>query len=145
MPFTSSAPLRSANVWLMLMVSAVGCGESGPQLAPVSGRVTLDGDPLAVAEITFQPDAGAAGSASYGRTDPSGRYELLYSRKKKGALVGPHTVRIRAATELTGPGGESIVRAQLVPPHYNAESELRRDIEPDGENTFNFELTSEAN
>ena len=131
-PFQSA---RRRTVFAFVLLLLAGCNR-GPQLAPVTGRVTLDNKPLEAAEITFQPDKG---TASYGRTDQDGRYELRYTRDEMGALVGPHTVRIRAATEFTGPRGQSIVRPQLVPARYHAESELRRDV-ADEDNVFDFDL-----
>ena len=118
-----------------------GCGDGGPELAPVSGRVTMDGTPLVMAEIVFQPD-GETGSPSFGITDEDGRYEMGYTRDKKGALIGWHTVRIISATELEGPGGEAILRPQSVPARYNEDSELREEVLPDEDNVFDFKLTS---
>ena len=75
-----------------------GCGKSGPQIAPVHGRVTLDGRPLAKADVTFQPEG--AHRPSTGRTNDDGRYELAYKRGQMGAMVGPNTARIFISTEL---------------------------------------------
>ena len=57
----------------------VGCGKSGSELAPVSGRVTLDGQPIVGARLRFQPEA-SGGSPSYGSTDQDGRFVLGYKR-----------------------------------------------------------------
>ena len=118
----------------LLIVLVVGCGPAGPELAPVTGRVTLDGEPLYPADVVFQPDG--AKPPSFGRTDEDGRYTLGYKRGVEGALVGPHTVRIMIVTEQTrGP--------QLVPPRYNTESELRREVLAGEENVFDFDLTTD--
>src|SRR5688572_704144 len=90
---------------MLLLGPLAGCGQSGPQLAPVSGRVTLDGQPLDAAEVLFQPDEGT-GSPSYGYTDENGRYELGYKRGVKGAMVGSHTVSIEMDTKTSAPDGE---------------------------------------
>lgn len=37
----------------------VGCGDSGPKLVPVSGKVTVNGKPLEGAAVSFQPDPSA--------------------------------------------------------------------------------------
>ncbi len=71
----------ACGVALMLML--VGCGKSGSTLAEVSGRVTLDGQPLVGAQLDFQPEH-EAGSPSFGLTDADGRYELSYKRDVKG-------------------------------------------------------------
>lgn len=62
-----------------------------PKIAPVSGVVTLDGQPLPEAEILFQP---ASGRASTGMTDENGEYTLLFNRNTYGAKVDDHDVSI---------------------------------------------------
>jgi hypothetical protein len=120
---------------LSLMLTGTGCGESGPDLAPVSGRVTLDGRPLDPADVVFQPDDMK--SPSFGRTNSDGRYDLAYKRGVAGALVGWHTVKISVVTEQTG-------GPQLVPPRYNSESGLRREVKAGEDNVFDFDLKSEG-
>ena len=62
-----------------------------PKIAPVSGVVTLDGQPLPEAEILFQPSSGRA---STGMTDENGEYTLLFNRNTYGAKVDDHDVSI---------------------------------------------------
>jgi hypothetical protein len=121
---------------LALLVS--GCSR-GPERAPVTGVIKLDGKPLAAAEVTFEPESGRA---SHGRTDDSGRYELRYTRDEMGAVVGQHTVRVLSLTEVTLPDGRFEIRPQLVPPQFNTDSELRREVESGVENVFDFDLSS---
>jgi len=129
-----------ASFWSLLLLLAAGCS-NGPELAPVSGRVTLDGQPLEAAEVSFEPEIGRA---SHGHADQNGDYELRYTREEVGALVGPHTVRILSATELTLPNGQFVLRPQVVPPRYNTQSELHREVKPHARNVFDFKLTSKA-
>jgi hypothetical protein len=145
--------IRCVNRWLpwtslalpcalVLAIGLTGCGKSsGPELAPVSGRVTLDGQPMYGARLRFQPEAGG-GSPSSGTTDQDGQYELSYKRGQKGAQIGWHKVRIDSAAELPGPNGKP-VRPPTLPPRYNVQSELRKEVKSDEENEFNFELTSQ--
>ena len=60
---------RRCLTGLALSMSLAGCGNS-PPLGTVSGRVTLDGQPLAETTVEFQP---ASGSPAYGVTDAEGR------------------------------------------------------------------------
>src|SRR4051812_20659929 len=121
--------LRSC--WVVFILICVGCAKSGQELAPVQGRVTLDGKPLQSGEVTFQP---AGKSFSIGRTDSDGHYELWYKRGLAGGMIGDNAVSIRVNTQEThGP--------QTVPAKYNTESELRRDVKP-GPNVFDFDLTT---
>ncbi|HVT30599.1 MAG TPA: carboxypeptidase-like regulatory domain-containing protein, partial [Lacipirellulaceae bacterium] len=121
--------------WLLLLgLLFDGCRKSGPELAPVSGHVTLNGQPLENADIVFQPDNGK--SPAVARTDAEGRYELAYKRGVVGCPVGQNTVRIRVSKE--------VVRN---PPHiaarFNSKSELHREIKA-GQNNFDFDVTTEG-
>jgi hypothetical protein len=121
----------TAAVLLLLMVFT-GCGKGGPQIAPVHGRVTLNGQPLENADITFQPEDSKSPSAA--RTDKDGHYELGYKRGVLGGLVGQHTVRIRVSSEV-------VENPPNIPERYNTATELHREVKA-GPNEFNFDLTT---
>src|SRR5262249_48651873 len=87
-------PLSLLPLFLLL----TGC-VGGYSVAPVSGRVTLTGTPLADAAVLFQPVSSDGnenpGPGSTGVTDADGRYTLtLVGKDIKGAVVGKHKVRI---------------------------------------------------
>src|SRR5262245_21904398 len=92
------AMFRPTVVLILPLIVFSGCGKSGPQIAPVHGRVMLDGKPLQNADVQFQPSESQR--PSRGRTDVDGRYALVYKRGQPGALVGPHTVRIWVSPEV---------------------------------------------
>lgn len=119
------------------VVAVTGCNpkpKGMPDLAPVTGTVTLDGQPLSTATISFStPD----GQVSVGGLDGNGRYEMRYSGPYKGAAVGPNTVSIKTRTDHpVGPNWKD-----PIPAKYNTKSELNVDVKP-GPNTFDFELTT---
>jgi hypothetical protein len=116
----------------MLVLLLTGCEQTGPEVAPVKGRVTLDGRPLANAVVQFQPDEGKRPSG--GGTDENGDYQVYYKRGMSGARVGQHTVRILAQVEPQAP---------VIPDRYNKQSELRAEVKP-GPNEINFDLKSDA-
>src|SRR5688572_18471816 len=120
---------------LLLSATFVGCGPSGPQLAPVSGHVQLDGRPLQDASITFQPADGQR--PSYGSTDADGRYQLAYRRGEEGALVGKHTVRITVSPEI-------VRNPPRIPAEYNTQSTLKVEVKSGENNDFDFDLKSDA-
>jgi hypothetical protein len=121
-----------AILGIAIFLALAGCNKTNQNLARVSGRVSLDGNPQASTKVIFQPDGEK--SPSMGRTDQDGRYVLNYKRGVEGGMVGWNTVRIETATAVThGP--------QLIPARYNDKSELRREVKP-GQNTFDFELTT---
>ena len=131
-------PLLCASLATALLAS--GCFR-GPRLGAVTGNVTLDGEPLANAQVEFQPTRGAP---SYGTTNSLGQYELKYTKDKPGARVGSHVVRITTQTTAVDPEtGEEYQIPQQVPEKYNYRSDLLRQVKAEP-NVFDFPLESEA-
>ncbi|MCA9133135.1 MAG: hypothetical protein KDA45_08270 [Planctomycetales bacterium] len=62
--------------FLSLAVLAVGCGPKGPNVVPVEGKLTLDGDPLIYKGITFVPTEGTEGNGAAGYSNGKGEYKL---------------------------------------------------------------------
>jgi hypothetical protein len=108
---------------------------------PVSGSVTLDGEPLADGEINFlTPQEGTLdivhitngkfqGQAKAG----SRRVEIKAFREEKPAEQG----------ELSMPGADEPTRINYIPSRYNTESTLTAEVTEAGPNEFTFELKSE--
>ena len=123
---------------LVALMAISGCGQKSegmPDLAPVVGTVTMDGEPLPGVSITFEAEAGAT---SYATTDELGKYELSYIRSSKGAGVGVNTVRIETALDHPPePGWRDPVH-----PIYNVHTTLQADVVKGEENVFNFDLES---
>jgi hypothetical protein len=123
----------STIVLILLMSSIAGCGSSGPQIAPVHGRITLDHQPLAKAEVVFQPDGSQR--ASVATTDADGRYVLLYKRGQAGAIVGHHSVSVRVSPEV-------VQDPPIIAARFNSNTQLSADVKP-GDNEFSFNVTTE--
>ena len=129
----SNAKYWTLCFWLLLLgLLFGGCRKSGPELAPVSGRVTLAGKPLEKADIVFQPEDGR--SPASGRTDAEGRYELAYKRGMMGGPVGQNTVQISVSREL-------VRNPPQIAARFNSQSELRREVKA-GQNEFDFDVTT---
>jgi hypothetical protein len=78
----------------VLTVAAVGCGESGPKLYPVRGKVTYeDGKPVGARSVMFQ-SVDDPGSVASGELEPDGSFELHHVSGKPGAVAGNHKVMI---------------------------------------------------
>tara|TARA_R110002111_G_scaffold100976_6_gene156519 strand:+ start:79994 stop:80527 length:534 start_codon:yes stop_codon:yes gene_type:complete len=128
---------------LFMLSSFTGCmgsgGEPIPDLAEVTGIVTLDGSPLENAKIVFEPqqisEKGRA-RASSASTAADGSYTLEYNADASGATPGKHTVVVLKMSDDPAKAGE-----QLIPAKYNDKTELTADITT-GENTVNFDLKS---
>lgn len=92
--------LRCLSVSLLAaIVVSVGCSRL-PELAPVSGRVTLDGKPLEFGGVMFQPERGPASTAAIGK---DGRFTLTWQRKSAGAVIGLNRVAVTAYESATRP------------------------------------------
>jgi hypothetical protein len=112
--------------------------EKLPGLGKVVGTVTMDGQPVPDATVTFD-GIKADEPPSFGKTDAAGKYELYYSRGHKGATIGEHLVHINTYNE-TGEDNLEI-RKETIPSRYNVKSELKVDVKR-GSNNHNFELKS---
>ena len=137
MPFH---PYRIAS-FLAATVSLwiVGCDHAGPALGRVRGSVSVDGRPLENAVVEFQPEKGRP---SRGITDRSGRYDLSFTRERRGALIGRHVVRIATQTEGTTPNGRSDNLSHLAPPKSGKTWQLTTEVKP-GNNRLDFELDAD--
>ncbi len=127
----------------VLALACLGCGESGPEIAPVEGTITLDGKPLANASVVFVPENGRPAG---GTTNSAGKYVLTFSEGREGAMPGKNKVRISTARDPSEtPEGEPIPAApETIPMRYNAQTELEFPVEPGKKNIANFNLTSEG-
>ena len=130
MPAKSLRPF----VLISLLIVLAGCGKGGQQVAPVHGRVTLDGKPLANADVQFQPVDSQRPSS--GRTNADGQYDLVFKRKQPGAIVGQHTVRIWVSPEV-------VRNPPIIAKQFDTQSTLQREVKP-GDNEFDFDVTTEG-
>jgi hypothetical protein len=145
--------MRRCLLGSLLVVLMAGCG-AGPKFVPVSGRVTMNGKPLANAHVQFQPIGNDPGPGSYGATDADGRFKLKISSQQKqgdGAVVGKHLVRIGTILKGEGVKGNSETGSaddaplggkENIPLRYNQDSQVTFAVPPNGTTEANFDLTS---
>ena len=137
---------RVAQVGLLMGVGLVagfaGCGKDGPQRATVTGKITLDQQPLSEGSISFVPTGGTEGPVSGGLIK-NGSYLIV------DAVVGKQRVEIRGQIK-TGkqieaippaPPGTMIEVAVDIPAQYNSNSAIEVEIRP-GQNSFDFPLST---
>lgn len=130
-------------VMLGACLSLVGCGgekEKGAQkLGAVTGKVTLDGNPVPDATVTFTSEKNLT---SIGTTDAAGKYTATFG-PSAGVVVGENTVKITVATkqEHAADGTVKTVAAVVIPEKYNTASTLKVTVKP-GANTHDFDLKS---
>lgn len=80
---------------VILVVS--GCSkpegyETPENLIPVSGTVTLDGEPLAGVTLSFIPQSGTNSMGGYGITDEAGKFLVTHYSQAEGIETGTYSV-----------------------------------------------------
>ena len=123
----------------LLLVAGCGTTSDMPEVAPVRGKVTLNGKPLIMAKIIFAPVEG--GQSSEAVTNANGEYDLVYKRDIMGAKVGKHKVMITTfeLPEVTDDGKVLGGKPELVPPQFNSQTTLEKEVKPE-ENVIDFTL-----
>jgi hypothetical protein len=128
---------------------AIGCGTNS-KTAPVRGRVTYKGKPVANANVSFSPTESTGRAAATGITDSSGHFTLQTAATNDGAQPGKYQVSIIArgadrppkpGESLSGMPGEMIPGDPIIPTKYFAPdtSGLTFEVKR-GNNTANFEF-----
>lgn len=153
---------------LIPLAVLVGCGENY-NTSQVTGRITLDGAPIAGASVTFQPVEGGTGMPAVGMTDDNGEYSVTDMRGGdfgSGAVPGDYMVGIQwfapsstATASATSEDGDDATEeasetakgdhnkvtgpeSKLPEKYQNPKtSELTASV-ASGSNEFNFELSS---
>ncbi|MFO0941872.1 MAG: hypothetical protein U0930_14055 [Pirellulales bacterium] len=145
----------------LLLFSLSGCGDSGPKVAPVSGKITFKGKPYTKAMITFQPRDG--GPQGFGRTNEQGEFSIL-TGEKKGAVLGTHKVTIVTIPDPVSPAANSEMRSddpayaalsvskesdyakaaatpkEPIPAKYNSSSDLIYTVQPGNNAPLNVDI-----
>lgn len=139
MHFLNAPPWRFLGSVAALCVIGGGCGGNAPtpefmeHLVPVTGKVTMNNQPLGGATVTFHPaDSRSLAVTAYGATNPDGTYEMktvaVGHGPQEGAVEGDYVVTISKIAMQDGspiPVGMSEADAEaegareVVPPQYS--------------------------
>jgi hypothetical protein len=147
---------RGGSEFVLVACLIAGChsAPAGPKLEPVSGTITLDGKPLAAADLIFVPQGDTKGQSGVARTDADGKYELMTpDRKHKGVALGSFRVVIN---KLVKPDGSDYVPdpnagpidtggfKELLPVVYSdmGQAELEANVPEGGATNLDFKLSS---
>ena len=135
----SSLKLRMLLCCVLVCLPS-GCGgSSGPELAEVSGTITIQGTPGSRLSVAFYPDA-EGGSPSIGSTDSEGHYSLMFSAERSGAMRGRHRVEIQPLEPEYDDAGNVVgPPATVVPAQYLVPGALSAEVQS-GSNTIDFKL-----
>src|SRR5260370_16035766 len=138
--------LRACLVAVVLALLLAGCGGRSFKTLPVSGRVTLDGKPLANATVAFVPEAPPGQKdrppSSVGTTDQDGRYTLALNidPETTRAVMGKHKVLITLGEQGASNDAQPTFHKQL-PQRYNRRTELECEVPARALAHANFDLT----
>jgi hypothetical protein len=133
--------LRSLALPLLLglMLLQPGCG-SKEGLAPVSGVVLLEGQPLADANIVLHPVKASGAGPFVATTDAAGKFSLGPTTGPAGSGAVPGEYRLTVSTLKTEPGPPGkddaipkVLIPERVPDNYSRGN--MRFIVPEGGNT----------
>lgn len=129
-----------------LIVPTAGCGESKPEVAEVTGIVTLDGKPLELIHVEFWPQAGPR---AFGKTDEFGKFTLQTDdRTQTGCPPGTNKVSLRDTAHMKDDyideGGDWVDmskgrKSRIHSKYYDAaNSPLTAEVKPGQTNHFEF-------
>jgi hypothetical protein len=87
----------------LAFICASGCGDGLPPRVPVSGKVTIDGQPVTFGSIRFVPaDGGRLATAQIAN---DGSFTLTAYKLNDGCVPGTHRVAVYAVEEVNDTTG----------------------------------------
>src|SRR5437879_1397288 len=96
----------------VLLLGGPGCGSGRPKIYKVTGKVTLDGQPLSGAVVQFVPADPASGlEIARGTAGADGVYNLTTYNTNDGAMEGDYKVVITKG----GNTGDGVIAAPSEP------------------------------
>jgi hypothetical protein len=138
--------IRKRNLLLILgLMAVVGCGPKTDRLS-IRGSVQLDGAPLQSGSISFASMPGEK-LQSTGAMVQDGTY---YIPAEKGLLPGVYGLQLTSPDAEAKPillrdaaSGRSFpVAPDRIPAEYNVESTKTIEVTRDGDNVFDFNISS---
>jgi len=148
--------------WLMSLVCILAVCGCDPRARPrydhldliqVSGRVTLDGQAVSGAVITFTDNETR--KFSYDKTDSNGNYKLQFDSQELGILEGQKVVEVSMTRKILGLNsdeeefvneearGQNKQAADSIPDCYRKDSQIMVHIDG-SQTTYNFDLKSDC-
>jgi hypothetical protein len=143
--------LRVGGIAAVLLASS-GCGGSRIELplGEVEGVVTLDGQPFSGALVEFNPQSEPPSpdqsqkkssrprfGGSVAVTGPDGKYALQFDNRRKGAIVGVHSIKVREIPN----HNDSRPNSERSKRNYSLKGTTVVEVTK-GKNTCNFELVT---
>ncbi|QDT67526.1 hypothetical protein MalM25_04250 [Planctomycetes bacterium MalM25] len=133
-----SVIFRTPTRLALLSLAVLGCGGPDYVVAPVTGAVLLDGQPLTGGRISFAPQSSGesvkSGKPGFGDIQPDGSFVVSTYGEQDGAVVGKHRITL-INSDPDSPAGKRIgVKRVRIQGFF--------EVAADQENTIDVELTS---
>lgn len=145
-PRRTGVAVIHAALWLGV-ISVCGCGGPEDPTLPISGMVTLNGQPVEHGDIEFGGKGN--GGLRRGAMIVKGKYKTA---PMQGLLPGDYVVRIFSVAgdphEVMPdimPGEEDLgspAKRDLIPPEYNMRSKQVVTVTAEGPNEFNYDIVT---
>lgn len=134
----------SKYLFLLGLILLAGCKtETGPKTVEASGTVTLDGNPVDKAQVTFIDAAGS--NPAVATTDAMGKFSLKYNGEKDGAIPGEYKVQVsKTLLEGNNNGSAEVTISYGLPKKYAniVTSGLTQNVPDTGINNIEIKLQS---
>jgi hypothetical protein len=134
----TACQLHRVVVFTVLGFCSAGCTSDNSQ-GTVTGKVTLDGQPLKTGLIRFVPADGQSATADATVTDGDFSANVPVGEKRV-QITAPKVVGQRKMYQTADSPMVDIIE-ELLPGRYNVRSDLTATVEP-GRQQLTFELTS---
>jgi hypothetical protein len=136
------------NMRIMLPVVLLGCvlvGCGSPPPSPVvRGKVTMNGEPVAAAQVQLVPK-GAPGATYSSTTKPDGSFEIRPTNAEDRPVAeGKYAVVVTKNGSPKGCGADEMTLVNVLPPNYAdaAKTPLRIDVKAGDNQLEPFDLTT---
>ena len=133
---------RFVGLAIVLCVVLPGCSGDLPDIAPVSGTISLDGEPLTEGAVVIFPPQGRMGR---GHIQADGSFVISTFDDGDGARVGPVQIAVFGFTRAGGPRSEA-PKEWFIPEKFGSadSSGLECDITAGKDNVLTIELSSDG-
>lgn len=132
---------QAAAASTLAMLVLIGCGPRSDRLA-VNGNVSLDGAPLDSGSIRFS-SVGSEKLVSSGAMIQEGAYHVP---QEKGLLAGTYHVEITSpdtkAPPIKDAASGMLAAPERIPASFNIDSNQSIEVTPDGDNAFDFNIST---
>lgn len=110
----------------LLMLLSFGCGSGRSGMVEVTGKVTLDGQPVNKGKITLEATDGKGGVE--GGSIENGEYSVMTTPGSKAVKINSPKVVGQKKTYGTADSPTEEVTAEAIPKNFNKDTELKIEV-----------------